>query len=95
MESETQMTQKKSDTTKYTTLKAFGGEDGKTHKTGSIVSLGDEEAKRLHKHKAIGLYIAGDDEAPDAALPKPKRPKPAAPVALPDEQLMTPDPKAK
>lgn len=81
--------------TKYSVLLSFGGQDGKTYRAGETVELDDKEAKYLHKHKAIGLYIGDDDEAPEVVLPKPRRAKPASVKKLDDSELLTPDPRAK
>ena len=83
------------DKTKYKCWLSFGGRDGKTYVRGDIVELDDKEAKYLNKHKAIRIYIADDDEEPEAELPKPVRPKPKTPKKLDDSKTVVPDPKAK
>lgn len=83
--------------TKYTVVYPFATKD-RQYKAGEIAELTDAEARQFKV--AIGLYLGADDEAPDD-LPKPKKKvrsakdKPASPVALADDQLLDPDPKAK
>ncbi len=83
----------------YTTYKALTTivmSDGREAVYGQLIQLTDEEAKEKHAANAIGLYI-GDGEVADDTLPKPKkkRGRPASPKPLADEDLVTPDPKAR
>ena len=83
--------------TKYLCKLTFGYSGG-IARMGKVVELDDKEAKFFNKHKAIGLYLADDDEAPDDLPPKPKAKrrtgKPQAPKTLDNSQLMDVDPKA-
>lgn len=83
--------------TRYLVKLACGGPDGHTYIKGEVIDLYDSEARYFNKHGAIGLYLTGDDVAPDV-LPKPVRIKrrdaskfKGAPTPLGDHQMLEVD----
>lgn len=86
--------------TKYIANTSFALADGTHARRGEIVALSDADARRLNKSKAIGLYLADGDEAPDD-LPKPKERKkrrtgkPTGPATLDMADTIAVDPRAQ